>query len=299
MKHLLIDGKNNAYRSVFAGFSDQRFLSSGHDYFVIFLRFLSSYINKFRPESVHVFWDTPTKSVWRKQLYKDYKENRIQSMSMYEIDVPATLKRQVVLGCNILNNLNVRQYYRDTQEADDLIYAFVCANKQDDNIIISADGDFKQIIYKNNSVKIYNPLSKNKNTDFEEIPKHDPVIVKSLMGDKSDNISGYYMVGAERSKKISADSNSLSEFLKSEKAVILLEDGSKKIVGDEIFNLNRKIIDLSLNPSLYDNINYVKEKCVSTVIYNTKSIGQIAIKYKVRGLLGDLTNLTSNFKHLI
>jgi len=292
---LLLDGKNNIYRSLFAGCADPRFKASGHDYIIIFLRFLSTYINKFRPKSVHIFWDAPASKLWRRQIYPEYKEHRSDMYEYRDIDVYAELKHQMIAAIQLCKNLNIRQYFSDNQEADDLIYAFVYTNTNKDTLIVSSDGDFKQILFKFSHCKIYNPLKKGDN--MEERPQNDPTLLKSFIGDKSDNISGYYQIGKVRAAPLVESVIARQKFFLSDKAVIM-KDGQKVIVGADIFNRNRQIIDLGLSPYLKDNIAFIEQQQVSSIQFDMKQIELIAHKYKLRGLLSEINNLSVPFQNL-
>ena len=294
MDHLLIDGKNSLYRSVFAGFVDPRFKQLGHDYFLIFLRFINNYINKFRPTSVHIFWDA--KRSWRKTVYPEYKVQRADQYIDRGFDVPGELRRQMIIAIETLKYLNIRQYFNHQQEADDLIYAFIKNNLSAESIILSGDGDFKQITYRHPNIKIYNPLSKK--LGFEDVPSLDPVLVKSLTGDKSDNIHGYYGIGKVKMKPLIMDEKARTEFFASDKAFIM-KDGQKELVGDTVFNRNKQIIDLSMNPHLQENIDYIASQQIVPISYDLEAVKAIILKYKLRGLMADINNLTLPFKNLL
>lgn len=291
--NLLLDGKNTAYRSLFAGHADPSFRQSGYDYFVVFLRFLNRYVNQFHPKSVHVFWDAPSSSLWRREVYPEYKIQRDGMYDKYDFDVKAELRRQMAISLETLNVMNVRQYYRDGQEADDLIYAFVKANEDKSNLIVSGDGDFKQIIYHHNGVDLYNPNTKT----IEQKPTTDPIIWKALIGDTSDNIDGYNQIGKARAKPLVENPVLLKNFLASDKANIL-KDGQKVVVGDQIFNRNVKIIDLSQCPSLDENIEYIRHHQSSKVAADISKVAEIARRRKVSGLMNEMPTAITSFQRL-
>jgi 5'-3' exonuclease len=209
------------------------------------------------------------------------------------LDVKSELVRQMKVSIKVLQNLNVRQYFRDGQEADDLIYAFAYNNPRDEQLVISSDGDFKQLLYRFNHVKLFNPFTR----DLVEKPERDPVLVKAFTGDASDNIPGYYQIGKARVKPLIDDLRARHEFLNSEKALVS-ENGHQSHVGNTLFERNRQLIDLSLSPQLNDNINYIEKKQVSSVNYNLDKIGIMSQEYKLRGLMADTGNLLLPFKNL-
>lgn len=291
--NLLIDGKNSIYRSIYAGCSDQSFISSGYDYFVIFMRFMASYVNRFRPKSVHVFWDSPVENLWRKKIYPPYKEQR-RDHDHCGIDIKTELKRQIAIAIQVLKHLNTRQYFVDGQEADDLIYAFVYSNCNNKNLIISSDSDMKQIIYRFANTYMFNPLSKK--GVYEDKPDRDPAIIKSFIGDRSDNISGYYNIGKIKVLPLVDDPVvARKKFFESKRAIS--ED--KQIVGSSLFERNRQIIDLGLSPYLYNNVLYVENRRMEPINYDLKQIESIIHKHKVHGFMAEASNLTFLFKYLV
>jgi 5'-3' exonuclease len=142
-------------------------------------------------------------------------------------------------------------------------------------------------------VHLYNPLAKKQ--QVEPRPKDNIVVMKSLMGDKSDNLAGYYNIGPVRSAKLASDLRTRDEFLKSDKAVAMI-DGNTTFVGDEIFKRNRRIIDLSWCPELSANCEYVEAKLLSDVKLDIGKVKAIAQKDRIRGLLADLQRYTRLFK---
>jgi 5'-3' exonuclease len=292
---MLIDAKNVLYRSLFAGHADYKFAKSGYDLFVIYLRLLTHHVNKFRPASVHIFWDTPSDSVWRRSLYPAYKDNRDGLFKRYDFDIKGGLKRQMTLAIEVLSTLNMRQYYKTKMEADDLIYSFVVSNPDKSIIILSSDADFRQITYRHKNVDLFRPSISD---DIDPMPEADPVIVKSLMGDKSDNISGYNQIGKVKAKALTLDKDAFIKFLASDKACVIKEE-KKVVVGDAIFNLNKQLIDLSLCPYLDANSEYVKKKQTSAIEYNPTKFTEVAIKHKINGLLSEAPMLIPPFKSLV
>lgn len=278
---LLIDAKNSIYRAIYAGHSDDRFIASGHDYIVVLFRFLHKYFTLFGPSSIHVFWDTPKNRVWRKAVLEEYKEHR--DPNKHGFDVDAEVKKCTLKAMQMFENIGFYQYQRDRIEADDLIYAFckIHAHKPMRSIIISSDGDFIQIPYNISNVQIYNPLNK-KSDDVIEIPKDDPVEMKAFMGDKSDNIKGYHGVGPVTAKKLVRDSAVREKFFKTNER--------------EIFDRNRRIIDLSLCPHLADNIFYVEKVLSEPRSFNDEVLKKVA--WEISGLMSEYDRTISPYKFM-
>ena len=234
---MLVDGKNSVYRAVFSGHGDDRFKESGNDYSVIVVRLLNSYLQRFKSKQVHIFWDVSKDKLWRRDVLPEYKEGRRKD---HGFDVEAVVNECIFKCMKLFQFMGLFQYQLTSMEADDLIYAYVRLNAgMGKCVIISSDGDLTQIPYIFRDIDIYDPLKKR----MIKRPDHDPVISKSLMGDKADNIEGYYNIGKKRSAKIASDPLLIKEFL------------DKK--GDEPYNRNRLLIDLGLCPNLLENMNYV------------------------------------------
>ena len=169
---ILVDGKNSIYRAVFAGHADENFMATGYDYSVVFFRFLNSYLNLFQPSSVHIFWDTPSRKIWRKSVLPEYKEGR--SLSRHDFDAGKAIKGCIKTCVGMLRHMGIHQYHRDRMEADDLIYAWCKTNRRRGKyVIISSDNDLLQIPYYFDNVEMYNPLLKG--GGFISIPEIDQI----------------------------------------------------------------------------------------------------------------------------
>lgn len=272
---MLVDARNALYRAIYAGLSDGQF---EYDYAVIFFRFLSYYLNRFRASSVHLFWDAPKETLWRKKLYPDYKEGRISKHP--EID--QILMRDTEICHAIARAISCRNYELPKQEADDLIYSFCRLRRGDRIIIISSDGDFKQIPYLFNNVDLFNPLHKSR--EIYPVEELDPVELKAFTGEQGDNIRGYHKVGPVRAKQLVQEDKRRTEFF--------------KVHGLETYLLNRILVDLSLCPYLLGNLCYVDEIFRTEVHYDEKEIRDIIQKYKIRGLAGEISRTLLQFKAL-
>lgn len=275
MTHMLIDCKNCLYRAIYAGLSDENFKRSGADYMVIFFRFIQSYITIFKPKEIHFFWDAPKNNLWRKKLYPEYKEGRIPrdpNADNYQVRNAKFIKGLVpYIGC--------RNYLIDDQEADDLIYAF-CKVVPDKTVVVSSDGDFKQLLYMFNHITLYNPLAKSNNV-MTEID-HDPVEIKCLTGEKADNISGYVQIGPVRAENI----------IKSiDKRLDLM-----KLYGRDIYIRNRKLIDLSISPCVAENMSYIMDVMAVKNVYEPQKIARYIIDNKIKGITSEVKRIILPFK---
>lgn len=260
---ILIDAKNILYRAIFAA------KSGGSDPAVIFLRILNKYRREYKPKKWCLFWDVKKKGLWRTQVFPQYKEGRPSA--------PPELKKVQNVLAQVCDFIGFTQYIRKANEADDLIYAFVLAHPDKKILIVSSDEDVTQISYRYDNVDIYNPGKKG----ILEKPEYDPVVIKSLMGDKSDNIEGFRGVAKLTASKI-VRTGILDEFL-------------DKRDGRKLFEDNRLIIDLSNNPHLEDNIEFIKAHKTNNK-FDFKGLMKFAEKYNLRELKANLNSVVLPFK---
>jgi 5'-3' exonuclease len=295
-KHLLIDAKNMLYRAVFTARSDKKFTQRGHHPINIVLHFLTFYLEKFNPDEIHIFWDSRRDLTWRRAISPQYKGTRGSDPEIHEILVNLT-----EVCTTVFSNIGMKQYYKDGQEADDLIYSFcklhrrTSHNPESEIIIVSSDGDLKQISFNFRNVRIHHPLAKDRM--FEPTPLFDPVTYKCLVGDKSDNIDGYFGVGDVKAKLLIEDQQKRHEFFESAKAVTK-KDGKKFFVGAKKFIENNRLIDLSLCPYVLENMEYVLSKQTKQVKFDLEKVRELISKYKLRGVTADISRYVTPFKKL-
>lgn len=267
--HLLIDGKNLLYRGIYASLN-----TATADHFVAISRMMHSYLHKFGYGNVHVFWDDKKENLWRREILQNYKDSECR-------DKPSEVEEKLIRYQEICEDtwkhMNIKQYKKSRMEADDLIFAF-CHLIHDETVIVSNDGDMTQISYRYDHVKIYNPLQKivcNR-------PSIDPVLMKCLDGDKSDNIHGYYGIGPKKATKCIENTKMLWELISRDNA--------------SVYITNRKLIDLSLCPYLNDNMIYIMEYYNQPIKFDKKLIIELLYsKHKVKGIMAEFKSLISPF----
>ena len=261
-KTLLVDG-NNLMKIGFHGVKD--YYHNGNHIGGIwhFLNTIRRFIEEHNFDKIVVFWDGEGNSSKRKIIYPQYKENRIQEQNEYKAQSFSFQKDRVK---QYLEEMFVRQVNVDNNEADDLI-AYYCQIAENENItIFSSDKDLTQLISEN--VSIYSPSAKQmyKNGDKiklkeHEIPHNNILTYKILTGDKSDNIDGIYYLGdktlfklfpelLEQELTITDILSKAETLLKEDKENTALKNlltGKTKsgIYGDEYYEINKKIVDLS------------------------------------------------------
>jgi 5'-3' exonuclease len=234
-----------------------------------FINTLKKFLEEHNHDKVIVFWDAESNSSVRKSIYPPYKANRKNSMSEDEY---FSYLQQKVRVKQYLEEIFVRQAELINNEADDLI-SYYCKIAPDEEIIIfSADKDLTQLISE--TVTIYSPIKKiylRINDKIKigsvEIPHQNVLICKVFTGDKSDNIEGIQGLGEKTLVKLFPEllekSCTIDEILnnarliKQEKTSKVLDNiltGKSKsgILGEHLFNTNKKIVDLQ-NPLITDD----------------------------------------------
>jgi len=265
-KTLLVDG-NNLFKIGFHGVKD---LYSNGDHLggiYHFINILRRFLEEHDHDKVVVFWDS--NSSIRKSIYPQYKANRRQDMN--EDKYQSYLNQQERVK-EYLEEIFVRQVEMINNEADDLIAYYCKVATNEEIIIFSADKDLTQLITEN--ISIYSPISKQyfKNGDNiiinkVEIPHYNVLLCKIFTGDKSDNIDGIEGLGEKTLIKyfpqVQEKPCTIEELLDIARNIpqkkpiktlsnILTGKTKSTILGEEFYNTNKKIVDLS-NPLITDD----------------------------------------------
>jgi DNA polymerase-1 len=171
-----------------------------------------------------------------------------------------------------LEEVFVRQVEMNDNEADDLI-AYYCKIATNEEItIFSADKDLTQLI--NERVTIFSPILKqyyrfgdNITINKVEIPHYNVLLCKIFTGDKSDNIDGIEGLGEKTLVKyfpqVQEKPCTIEELLDIARNIpqkkpiktlsnILTGKTKSTILGEEFYNTNKQIVDLS-NPLITDD----------------------------------------------
>lgn len=282
---MLVDCRNVIYRTVLAcrahnehaqvrGFNQPKKLA-----FPLLLNMLSGWINTFEPVTVQAFWDAPRASVWRRDLYIDYKSrDSLPDAEAIAKDIAACEDTASAM----FEHMNIRQFRKDRMEADDLIYAACRIQCIHDLVIISSDGDMQQLLYVVPKARIYNPGTRI-TTTVDNVDIQNPVWYKALIGDISDKIPGYEGVGPKTAIKALKDPKKLS---------MLLEQK-----GKDILIRNLKLVDLSMSPYNLQNQLYVNQVLAMSVSYNKEMVRSLCSTHRV--LMHELVDALVSFKGLI
>ena len=203
-----------------------------------------------------------------------HSRNRKKEVKRAETD-DESFQRQRAIIYDILENLYVRQFIYDEVEGDDLIANYIKNKKENERVVIvSGDRDLTQLI--NDEVCQYIPTLKKfispKNSVEELGMTHENTLLKKIIcGDVSDNIKGIKGLGEQtllnlfpeiKEKKTTLEaimerSKELLEERKQQKKKPLksleniLNGVTDGIQGKDIYEINKKIIDLS-EPLLTD-----------------------------------------------
>lgn len=182
MKVLFADGYNLIHRASYG--YDQGDFSTVYTFF----RSFRSLIQQIKPDKVIFVLEGHPK--FRFDLYPEYKANRTGSSDDF--------RRQKDIIIDIMCRLPVEVIKHPDYEGDDLIGKLVTSVYNDDEcVIVTGDTDFIQLLeYPNNF--IFNPIKK----EWVSKSKHNYVLAKSIIGDKSDNIIGLVGVGPKTTDKV-------------------------------------------------------------------------------------------------
>jgi DNA polymerase-1 len=199
---LLVDAYNVFARGYVA---NPAMSSQGHQLggFVGFLNSLKVLCERLQPKRVVVVWEGGG-ALRRRAIYKDYKMGRrAQRMNRYyEDDIPESTENrdhQVRLTVEALRTVPVQQVYVADCEADDVIgYISRYMFPEGQIVIASSDKDLYQLI--DDRVTQWSPGQKRFITalDVKEkfgVPPSNMSLVRSFIGDPSDNISGIQGAG--------------------------------------------------------------------------------------------------------
>lgn len=267
-----------------------------------FLKALNNLTTQFSPERIYVVWEQGGGCPRRRKLYPEYKANRMKVKTEFKsINLPANgvpskqwIKddtenkiRQTKILVDSLKHLPVCQVYVAETECDDVI-GYMIRNKLKNinalKIVVSSDRDFYQLLDEPN-VKIFNPADKSFHDgpivkvkvgkdDFVNVPARNYVLVRTMTGDDSDNITGVPGMGFKTALKVfpslSDDSHdhTIQELLETARTQLSTMKKSPKVVGsviacEEVIRRNWQLMYLSsgtLAPNQINKIDYAVDE---------------------------------------
>ena len=181
-----------------------------------FLKSLAANVRTFKPTRLIISFDGKGGSKKRKELFSEYKGNRLQPKSFNRAEIfensedeERSLKHQFVRLIQYLRCIPVTVATADHVEADDLlayIVTDIASKHQSEVLLLSDDKDYLQLV--NDKVNIYRPVEKRlykPDTVFERfgIPSTNYHMYKVFIGDDGDNIPGIPGIGPKTVAKIS------------------------------------------------------------------------------------------------
>lgn len=185
-------------------------------------------------DSILIACDSP--NVWRKSVYPDYKNSDHDDI-YYEDAIGASNMIMEVFS----NHSNAGVVRVPESEADDIIALFCNESEGVENIILSNDKDFVQLL--SSTTRQYAPQQK-KFRESED-PEFD-LFMKCIRGDKSDNIASAFPRVREKVIKDAWD-----DPLAIKNLLETVRSDGKKV--NEVFEFNRQLIDLKQQP------DYIKD----------------------------------------
>ena len=280
-----------------------------------FLRSLGYVTRIFDPTRVVIIWDGKGGSANRKNIDPNYKAqratSRITHWGLYDSkeEEMEALIGQLYRTQDYLECLPVHQMMAEKLEADDIMayLAKRASNAGKKVTIVSSDKDFLQLIDTN--IEVYAPVKKktfNKDNIFEEL-KVLPAnynIVKALLGDNSDNLTGVKGLGIK---------TIVSEFPKllTEESTLdyVYKTAEEKLEGKKVFakiihnwdkvETNFKLMDLHDTALDEKEIEYVENVLKSPVPdLQTGAFLHMLDLDKIEGITKNTEGWLENFRSL-
>ena len=194
VRTLLIDGEVLLKRS-FAVVKDVVTDDGRTKTVYVFLDSLRRLIMDHGVTKVVVCWEGENSRVVRQDYYQYYKQNR---GTQYSEEEEYDLGRQRTIIKQCLEELHIRQVSEDYCEGDDVI-AYYCLNSPNESkLIYTIDQDLLQLLA--DDVQVYLPnkkqiIDKALFTHDWGYPSENIPLIKTIVGDNSDNISGIRGIG--------------------------------------------------------------------------------------------------------
>lgn len=271
-----------------------------------FLRSIRSLILELHPDTVIVCWDGENAGLRRKQLYREYKQNRMQRVwkrglvrsydFLSQDEEQESFRFQYSKAIEYVSCFPVKQIRIPYVEADDVISYIYYKNPEAKFIIYSSDKDFYQLL--SNRCACYNPYTRkifNWHNFADEFgyPLNSHLVVRAISGDKSDNIDGVKGIGPKTAVQMfphlfDAEMTGIKEVVGETRKIL----SSKKKVGDltpHKLGLYQKILDNE--EILYRNYSLMR--------LDSHNISPQAKTEIIRELKNEITFNRKNFRLLL
>jgi len=241
-----------------------------------FFNNLVQMVERTNPTRVIIVWESGG-SKRKRDLFPDYKQGkRPQKLNRYyEQDIPDTLQNrnvQIGLLVNLISCFPVTQMYIEDSEADDAI-GYMCKYKlsSDENVVLSSDHDFYQLL--NKRTIIWSPTLKsfvNTKKVIERFNVHPNnfCLAKSISGDSSDNIPGVKGVSYKTLSKYFQKFKNENDYLIDDfllDAKTLSESKNLKILNEiksseALIRRNWRLVHLDVNNLVHYQTSKIDEK---------------------------------------
>lgn len=248
---LLIDGSNLAHRVFvkFERFIDKNGVKCGLTYG--FLRILYQYVHRFDPGYVIVTFDTKEskESNFRNKLLGSYKGHRKQHNLNFDYEEFNRQQKEVQKVLKYLNIPVIIDRKGLGHESDDYIawctYEHT-AYPRNKVTIVSSDKDFCQLICSD--VRVFNPAKEVLIGPYncKEVMNYTPeecVDYLCLLGDKSDDIPGYFGIGEKRGRAFLDQFGSIEAFLDNPNSEF---KGIDREGLEDLYKRNKELIDFTV-----------------------------------------------------
>ena len=198
-KFYIIDGHAQIYRAYFAPFRDLTSPTGEPTKATfVFTQMLINLVEKRKPDYLAMVIDHGDESVFRREIFPEYKANRKPA--------PDDFHPQEQRILQIVKDAGVPIFFKPGFEADDLIATM--AAKLDDDFevyLVSKDKDLRQVL--SDRIRMYDVQSDEEFGPLQMLAKvgYTPaqaVEVQTLMGDAIDNIPGIPGVGEKTAAKL-------------------------------------------------------------------------------------------------
>lgn len=230
-KNLIID----SYNFTLIAYSVANNSENPDDMLPVILNRMLRRLNKDFPfYTLYGCWDTPGGTTFRKKLCDSYKANR--DNGKFNFKLVQSMK-------SVFSDFNIKPIEVPECEADDAIFVLckVLKEREPDceNIIVTRDKDLLQVVQNKYAEGIWDVTKKA----FMDVPAYSIVDFKSLVGDKSDGISGVHMIG--------------------EKTAIQVISGFKQLTKEQkkIFESCKDVVDATRHP----RFNEIQE-CIKDIL---------------------------------
>lgn len=247
-KIILIDGHNLLFR-MFYGIPSSIKNSNGMEIkeLVGFIGSLKRIVSEFKPDSMAVIFDSETSRNNNLQADDNYKLGRTDYTDVQEEDNPFS---QLPLIMKALDFLGIFYLEVQNNEADDYIASIINkGNDSNEYIIVSNDSDFIQLVSKNTFLYVARGKKSILYDEGEVIKKYNVspskyILFKSIVGDKSDNISGIKGIGSVIASRI-LQYDSLEDYILNSTnyriTKLLIENKDKIIKNMKLIGMNNTI----------------------------------------------------------